>query len=539
MKLHCEETRRSERGIIILTFAVSFVFLVLFVGLAVDGGMLYLTKVKLQSAGDAAALAAARSLNLSSTQSGQTTDAQNAATNFFRANFPSGYLSSSSNSITTNLAYGTGSLANTLNIKTTASTSAPTYFMRVFGYPNIPITITGTASRKDVNLILVGDISASMNNGASPSACQTMVKDAALFVQQFSNNRDTVGLVTFNDGTNLYAPTTNFNPTIVNDIDALTCTGDTNTPGGLHVAYQQLQALNNPLKLNVIVMFTDGQAEAIAANFPIKSATDSVYGDNISPYPNLNSLYSMPPSGCSGTVITGTFAENSYDTNGPDMTGWTSGPWAYVQTGSGQGWNAASTIPSGCNATAVAGQNLNGGGGGWNNMYEFRRDVAYIPTTDIYGNSTSGFRTDYNTTTQSISTGQDEWPSGNPYAGRLRTDQPITFFNASANAADNQGATIRSDTTLNPMIMTIGLGGDTAGGTGGPGFPVDAELLIRLANVPRGSSPPGYSNYPVVTITNSNYSSSQAQGMYVYAPDATQLAMAFQQVASFVVELTH
>ncbi len=539
MKLCSQRARTSERGIIVLTFTVSFLFLVLFVGLAIDGGMLYLTRVKLQSAGDAAALAAARSLNLSSTESQEITDAQNAATNFFNANFPSSYLLASSNSIVTTMVYGTGSQANTLNITTTATTHAPTYFMRYFGYSTVPISVTGTASRRDVNLILVADISASMNNGANPSACQAMVKDAALFVQQFSNNRDTVGLVTFNDGTKLYPATTNFNPTIVNDINALTCTGDTNTPGGLHVAYQQLQALNNSTKLNVIVLFTDGQAEAIAANFPVKNAVDSIYGDSIGSFSSMNTLYTMPASGCSGSTITGTFAENSYDTNGPDMTGWTSGPWAYVQTGAGQGWDVASTIPSGCNAASVAGQNLNGGGGGWNNMYEFRRDVAYIPVTDIYGNSTTGFRTDYNTNTQSFSTGQDEWPSGNPYAGRLRTDQPNTFFNASANAADNQGTIIRSDTSLNPMILTIGLGGDTAGGTGGPGFPVDAELLIRLANVPSGTSPPGYTNYPVVTITNSNYSSTQAKGMYVYAPNTTRLAEAFQQVASFVVELTH
>jgi len=227
--------------------------------------MLYLTKHKLQSAGDAAALAAARSLNLSSTQSQQITDAQTAAANFFRANFPTGYLLTASSSVSTVLGYGTGSLINTLNITTTATASAPTYFMRYLGYTTVPITVTGTASRKDVNLILVTDISESMNNGASPSACATMLADAQLFLKQFSNNRDTVGYVTFNDGTHVYAPTTNFNPTIINDVSAQSCTGDTNTAGGLHVGYQQLQALNNPTKLNVIVLFTDGQAEAIAA----------------------------------------------------------------------------------------------------------------------------------------------------------------------------------------------------------------------------------------------------------------------------------
>jgi Flp pilus assembly protein TadG len=538
MKQPCEQTKASERGIIVLTFTLALVFLVLVVGLAIDGGMLYLTKVKLQSAGDAAALAAARSLNLSLQESQQVTDAQTAATNFFNANFPSGYLLSTSNAITTTLKYGTGTLANTLAITTIATTSAPTYFMRYFGYTTVPLSVTGTASRKDVNLILVTDISASMNNGATPSACSTMLADAQLFLKQFSNNRDTVGYVTFNDGTYSYAAVTNFNPSIINDVSGQSCTGDTNTPGGLHVAYQQLQALNNSTKLNVIVLFTDGQAESIAATFPIKSSIDTRNGDGIQ-YGNTGSVNTpspytnMPASGCS-TTIPGVLSENAQDATGPDLAGITSGPWQITATGTGQGWNLAASIPSGCKANAYQGQGINGSS--WNAAQQFRDDVAYIPATDYYGNSTTGFRTDYNFETTSFVTGQDEFPSTSPYSGHIRPDQPRTLYNASANAADNQGTTIRSNTTLNPMIITIGLGGNTGGVDG---MPVDAELLMRLANFPGGTTPSGFTNYPVRTITNAIYSTSQAQGMYVYSPDASQLAIAFQQVASFVVELTH
>ncbi len=537
MKLPCEQTKASERGIIVLTFTLALVFLVLVVGLAIDGGMLYLTKVKLQSAGDAAALAAARSLNLSLQESQQVTDAQTAATHFFNANFPSGYLLSTSNAITTTLQYGTGTLANTLAIVTVATTSAPTYFMRYFGYTTVPLSVTGTASRKDVNLILVTDISQSMNNGASPSACATMLSDAQAFLKQFSNNRDTVGYVTFNDGTYSYAAVTNFNPSIINDVSGQSCTGDTNTPGGLHVAYQQLQTLNNSTKLNVIVLFTDGQAESIAATFPVKTLSDTRNGDGqgngSTGTGNTPSPTTIGASGCSGS-ITGVLSENANDATGPDLAGITSGPWQVVATGTGQGWNLAPTIPSGCKANAYAGQGMNTNS--WNAAQQFRDDVAYIPATDYYSNSTTGFRTDYNFETTGVVTGQDEFPSTSPYSGHLRPDQPRTLYNVSANAADNQGTTIRSNTTLNPMIITIGLGGNTGGVDG---MPVDAELLIRLANQAGGTTPSGFTNYPVRTITNSIYSTTQAQGMYVYSPDASQLAIAFQQVASFVVELTH
>jgi hypothetical protein len=76
------------------------------------------------------------------------------------------------------------------------------------------------------------------------------------------------------------------------------------------------------------------------------------------------------------------------------------------------------------------------------------------------------------------------------------------------------------------MILTIGLGGNDT-------YPTDAEFLIRLANVPSGPSPSGS------TITNTIYSTSQAQGLYVYSPTSNELASSFQKIASFLVELSH
>jgi Flp pilus assembly protein TadG len=510
--------RGSQRGVIMMTFVLSLVFLTVTIGLAVDGGMLFLTRAKLQSAADAAALAATRSLNISTDNPTQLTDAQTAATNFFNANFPSGYLNSSSNTINTTLNYGA---TNRLDIKTVASVAAPTYFMRWFGYDTITITATATASRRDLNLVLVLDVSNSMNNGASPSACATMAADAALFIQQFSNNRDAIGVVTFNDGYYSYGTTTNFNPSMVNSVKAVTCTGDTNTSGGLYGGYQLLKGANAAsTKLNALVLFTDGQAESIAADFPVTGVSNTA----VSP--------ALGPTGCVSSTVTGTFSENSNDSTGPDQFGITSGPWENVQSSTGMGWNMKATIPMGCIANPYAGQGFNSGS--WNAAQQFKTDIAYIPSQDAYGNSTSGFRTDYNFNTTSFSTGQDEWPSG-PYMGKLRTDKPITLYNAAANATDHQADTIRSNATYNPIVMTIGLGGNTGGASG---YPVDAELLQRVANVTSGSTPPGFTNYPVRTITNSHYSSSQQTGLYIYSPTQADLAGAFEKIGSFLTELT-
>jgi Flp pilus assembly protein TadG len=514
LKLVNSKCNAGRRGIIMLMFTLSFVFLVLVVGLAIDSGLLYVVKVKLQAAADAAALAAARSLNTSLTSGQQLIDAQAAATAFFAANFPTSYLNTSGSSVSTGLQYGTGNNLNTAFITTTSSTNAPAYFMRWFGYTTVPISVTGTASRRDINLMLLLDRSGSMTYtqpGTGSTACALMKTAAQGFVNLFSNNRDTLGLVEFNASTSLaFAPATNFNAGITSAISSLSCGGDTNTAQGLKKAYDQLVTLNQSTKLNVIVLFTDGQAESITATFPVKTVSDSRYGDGVSPYGTTSMLYTMPASGCVAAVvtsgITGAIAENDA-TGAPDLTGPLSG--AFDQTNLSE----PTVAGSGCAFKTS------------NNSAEIRRDIAYIPSTDYYGNSTSGHRTDYNFFTSSYVTGQDSFPSG-PYMGQIRPDQIRTLFNVGFNTTEAQGITIRNNTTINPLILTIGLGGNGS-------YPADSELLIRLANVPSGLDPSGN------TITNGIYDSTKPQGLYVYSPSSSQLSNAFAKVGSFLVELSH
>jgi hypothetical protein len=61
-----------------------------------------------------------------------------------------------------------------------------------------------------------------------------------------------------------------------------------------------------------------------------------------------------------------------------------------------------------------------------------RKDIAYIPATDLYGNATTGY--------QAFASG-DLYPSGNPYVGQIRVDTPTAVVTASVNAADNQATT--------------------------------------------------------------------------------------------------
>src|SRR3977135_2756624 len=84
---------RRQRGatLIILTVALSLVVIPL-MGLAIDGTTLYLVRIKLSQAVDAAALAGARSLSTGLDLPSQAGSATATALSYLNANFPSGLM---------------------------------------------------------------------------------------------------------------------------------------------------------------------------------------------------------------------------------------------------------------------------------------------------------------------------------------------------------------------------------------------------------------------------------------------------------------
>ncbi len=142
--------------------------------------------------------------------------------------------------------------------------------------------------------------------------------------------------------------------------------------------------------------------------------------------------------------------------------------------------------------------------------YAGRQDIAYIPTSDYYGNATNN---------ASFMTQSGDLPVG-VYAssGGMRIDTPQAVMDASFNAADAQALAIISDTLYKPTIYAIGLGGaaDLASQT------VFQTFLERVANDPRSS----------------RYNPALPTGLFVYSPDDTQLAAAFHQIASQILRLS-
>ncbi len=502
---------KGERGIALMITALSTLVIVPVVGLAIDAGFLYVVKAKLVAATDAAAIAAARSLSKGLTLAEQESSAIARAQAFFNANFPDGFFNTRNKSVTVQVAE---TAYRTRTVYVQGSVDAGLYFMRLFGYDHTTVRSAGKASRRDVNVILVLDRSGSMD---ASNSCEPMKEAAQLFVNQFANGRDRLGLITFGMSyLTAFPPSQDFKPGLANTIAQIDCSGGTGTAQALWKGYELLQAIDEPGTLNLIVFFTDGLPNGITAEFPVKKLSDVRYGHGWYPYSSTRYLYNMEPSPCR-------------DANGERYD---RRPWDRYRRYYAPNWNPywnpqpkTGVLAAQGNATYSLGYTYgitymqaasvtnhrevpisdSYGCDFASNGWKVRRDIAYIPDYDLYGNSTRGYLPVYT------------FPAGHPYAGKIRPDRPISIGRASKNAADNAARRMRQDPRLSVVIYTIGLGDPT-----GTVTPPDDDFMMRVANDP---------NSPA-------YNPNEPEGLYVFAPDRGQLAQAFYRVASEILRLS-
>ena len=244
-------------------------------GLAVDLGTFYLIQSKLQAAVDAGALAGARSLARGIDTSLQTQSAQTTAAQYVTANFPNNYMG------TSGLTVPTPSVqlqASSRNVAVNASVQVNHLFLRWFGSTASTVTASATATRRDVNVILVVDRSGSL---ATSNSCTPLKQSAVEFVNKFAESRDYVGLVTYATSYSVAVPMAQtFKTGVTNGINAITCSGSTSSAAGLWLGYQTLAALQQPAALNVILFFTDGDPTSVTANFAIKGTSSCTNKSN-------------------------------------------------------------------------------------------------------------------------------------------------------------------------------------------------------------------------------------------------------------------
>src|SRR5579864_8677789 len=436
----------KERGISLIFTAMTLVFIVPMVGLAIDAGILYTVKGKLQMAVDAASLAAARALSRGNDDATQQNNAKAVAEEYVLLNFPSGYF----NVATPTFGPGNNgisvdeSVANQRSVSVTASVTAPLYFLRWLGDNNTTVSATATAVRRDVNVVIVMDRSHSLANSGS---CTPLKAAAVSFVSKFANGRDNLGLVTFATSSMPDFPIANDFDTAATNVttilNSINCQGGTNTAQGLWQGYQQLVSLNQPNALNVVLLFTDGYPNTFTATYPIKSSSSCTNKN-----PKTGVLAAGYANPLTQPTTPGSFwgLMNYVATPQPMASDLRVGP-----AGNSSGCSYSSNWTS--SATSVG------------------NDVQSIPTLDFWGNN---MNTGYQPVTMS--------------GGNINVD-PTSVQNAGWNAADSAALRIRQSTSVpNIRMFSIGLG--NSGG-------IPADFLERAANDPRASN--FDSSYPAGT----------------------------------------
>jgi Flp pilus assembly protein TadG len=419
-------TGRGERsGVALVLSALLCLAFIPMVGLAIDGSIAYMMRLKVSTALDAAVTAGARSLNVGANQAAQSASAIAVATAVFNADLPTNQDWGVTN-VTLNVSSPIpNSTTYFRTVTATASATIPLTFMSILGIRTAQVSLTATAQRRNLNVVLVLDHSGSMGG-----VIGTMDTDAVDFVNMFAAGTDNVGLVAFAGSAFVaYPPNTSFLtaspsvPTLISQIT--TYNGGTNTASAIWDAYRQLQILNQPGAVNVIVVFTDGLANNTTANF-ISLVSPSAGCSNLT-----TPLTGVIGSDTGETVVFGLFDPTAQSLNDPTEL-------------------RPAPQSGGC-------ANISNNGGLNTNIGTY---LTGLPSMDVNGNSTNG--------TGSI---------GAYKPVNLSLINPVSVTNAGLNAFDDAANRIRNDTTLRPLIYAIGLGNN-------PGLPPDQVLLARVANDP-------------------------------------------------------
>jgi Flp pilus assembly protein TadG len=475
----------SEKGYALIYMCVVLAVLLIFTGLAVDTGRAYVVKAQLSKAVDGAALAAARNLN-SGNPKGE-------AITVFRANFPTGYLGTSSSTDPTSdpnffkSAVDPTTGVNTVTVNATAV--LPTTFMKLANFNEVNVAAMGEATRRMVDLSLVLDVSSSIG-WQWPT-----VRDAVrTFVDAFDKNNDRVALLTFGNGASVLdsmPSARGFDKTkVISDVPSSLPGGSTNMVEGLYRGWDELRSVPSGQQsgLRVIVLFTDGASNSVPGNYDaapgLGRALRTFDFPKCSPDPD-GQTWDNPQ-------ITGL-----YDTS----TGNASPSVAVTASN----WNNTCLVPNSCVPS-----------------------VPYLPLTSFHAyHRSSGIPTAFPLQTGSLKVDGSAQSSArglrdiNSGTGRY----PAEVFNVN-NAARNLVEIIanaaRSDTgDYNIRIYTIGMGELVRYKTG-TRKEMSEDILKRIAN----------------DATSLDFNSAQMEGKYYFAKTAADVGPAFQALQNQIIRLS-
>ena len=256
----------AERGQVLILCALSMIVLLLFVGLAIDFGMAYVTKAQIGKAADAAVLTAAR-------YSAQgTAKATALAQSAFAMNYGSSSLDYTSTPVV-NVTFSTDASGNTIvNVNATATNK--TFFAGLLpGFSTLSVATSAQSMAKRVVMTLVLDRTGSMVGDGGSVALPPAVTN---YIELFNNSKDNVSVVSFAEDVKVDVPmmTGNFQQPVINDVNAMHFAGGTFSDGGLQQALSIENGFVMPPGANyekVVVFFTDGNANSVNSTATCKS----------------------------------------------------------------------------------------------------------------------------------------------------------------------------------------------------------------------------------------------------------------------------
>jgi Flp pilus assembly protein TadG len=467
---------KRNRGQILVVAALSAVVLIGFAALAIDSGISYAVKAKLNAAVDAAAIAAARATVTGATDSARTSAAIAAGQKFFDLNFPpGGYLGAkvTSTGVTITPVHQTD---GKWSVTAFADAQRDTYLMGVLGLTSMTVHAQAGSVRRDVDMILVLDTSGSLG-----SAFAQVKASAISFLGNFASSPggDRVGLVLFSSGAVLSVPIDKDNVRGF-DINAMTtainaipqASGSTASSEGLRLAHDEIDRIDPGIRssLRVIVFFSDGAPNDVTATFSVQN---------------------------NGGHVTGTVTGDLYsDTTGGDAS-----------------------LATAMYSNAVRDQSVGTYNTGNNNL---------VPTLPANGLTTTAWGqagipialTSYDSARSFIN-----WPA----ASHCNVNM------AARNMAENVAYTIRGEGIY---VYTLGLGAaltqlepqftpnDCGYKSGNGQTEIGQRILQRMANAPDPND---------FIKQDPKF---QPVGMYVYAADANALDSAFHAIASEILRLS-
>ena len=266
-------SKKRQQGAVSVIVVMSLATLLAGLGLALDAGLGYMVKAKLDAAADGAAIAAGQAVTRGNTPDQQKANAQQAATAFFNANYPDGFLNSTPKLQTPSVTFDKG----TVTIDIAAQAQVPTTFTQLIGFKTLNVATSSESIRRDLDMAFVIDTTTSMNNTAVQKAVRSSSID---FLSNFDVTNDRVALMHFATGTVVDVPFKAANArgfdrsTMTTKINGYSFNGNTNSEEALWNARWQLNhVITQPSSLRVIIFFSDGAPNSFSSTFPMTKSS--------------------------------------------------------------------------------------------------------------------------------------------------------------------------------------------------------------------------------------------------------------------------